>query len=105
MLPDLLLANWLPLQRNVACLSDGHLQHQAAAVVCNAAHDIQAPRGARDQQLVIPTAAHTTSMPVIDLLQHYHAIILLNPMCLCPPALPLHYHNQHASHCWLHIVH
>ena len=38
--PDALLGEGVPLDGHMAGLSQGQLQHQAAAVVCNAAHHI-----------------------------------------------------------------
>ena len=39
--PDTLLGEGMPLDRHMAGLGQGQLQHKAAAVVCYAAHDIQ----------------------------------------------------------------
>lgn len=39
----------------MAGLTDGHLQHQAAAVVSDAAHDVKAARSPGDQQIIMPS--------------------------------------------------
>ena len=41
--PDPLARQGVALHRHVAGLRQGQLQHEAAAVVCDAAHHIQAP--------------------------------------------------------------
>jgi hypothetical protein len=46
----------VPLQCHMAGLSHRHLQHQAAAVVCNTAHDIKPAGCTSHQQLIIPPA-------------------------------------------------
>ena len=47
----------MQLSSYVACLCQGHLQHQASRVVGNAAHDIQAPGSPRHHKLVLPSAS------------------------------------------------
>jgi len=44
------------LHGDVAGLRERQLQHQRARVVCNAAHDVQAPRRARDDHVVLRAA-------------------------------------------------
>ena len=45
--PDALLGEGVPLDGHVAGFGQGQLQHQAAAVICDAAHHVQPPRSPR----------------------------------------------------------
>ena len=53
--PDPLALQGVALHRHVAGLRQGQLQHEAAAVVGNAAHHIQAPGGPRHIHRVLHT--------------------------------------------------
>lgn len=51
--PDALEGQRVSLHSHVACLGQGQLQHQAAAVVCNAAHHVQPPRRSRHYDVIL----------------------------------------------------
>jgi len=54
--PQALLGQRVALHGDVAGLRERQLQHQRARVVRDAAHDVQAPRRARDDHVVLRAA-------------------------------------------------
>jgi hypothetical protein len=58
--PDTLLGQRVRLYSHVAGLSQGQLQHQTAAVVCDSAHHVQPPGRPRNNYVILPQDSRET---------------------------------------------
>ena len=62
--PDSLARQGVALHRHVAGLRQGQLQHEAAAVVSDATHDVQAPGSPGHVHRILHTLAQPLRTPV-----------------------------------------